>query len=558
MNDFLSSLTEHFPWLKPVVTWLVAWLVISFPAYLILPIVEAASAKVSAFAARAAACVLAWTARLSTVREENERQVVEDYAVRLARDERHAMWQVAISEISAPLERLDSALGETRREVVQLNKRLRSLDFDGYSPIIPDANALPKLSVEHRSAWGNLIFSAAVVLACMAVNVGMLQQIILGLGIIPEHLTYLGLPLAGVFAWLLTFFETGVGFSLGQVFAKAEVEGRRLSGGVLLTVSLATAVAIVEGFFYSQIAGPPQQGDEVQLPLLGVTMSQRDVFFIWGSALVGGLMLFGALLHGSLHMVLRSGTTGRLRRQLHAMTVAATDWKEDLGAVDEALTKAVDLGASVDEGIGRYEGKVAETKKTIQSIMEASERTSMEPMQRVSPSDARMLLYRSGFWLAVTLASGFVVVKLASPAPSAIAILVVSMAIGVGLRSASERLHEPLVTGASKWHRIVTGVATAGLVLTILGLLVGSRWLIAIGVALVLLLCGFEGAELLGFISLYFRWARDIVLTIIGWLAVAALHATRLACLVLAWALVLAAAPLTRIFDRGREGEHAQ
>src|SRR5262249_26081007 len=180
------------------------------------------------------------------------------------------------------------------------------------------------------------IFSSALALGCIAVNVGMLQQIIEGIGLIPPDKQYFGVALSTVLAGLITVVETGVGFFLGAAYSHAtHQEGRRLTSGVIVSSGLAGAMALVEGFFYSQIAASPSGPQQTfHIPFIDARMTQEDLFFIWGAALVTSLMLFGLWFHTSLETVLRTRTPRTLRRQLRNAIETASQYRECVGAIE--------------------------------------------------------------------------------------------------------------------------------------------------------------------------------------------------------------------------------
>ena len=161
--------------------------------------------------------------------------------------------------------------------------------------------------------------SALLLVAITTVNTGMLSQILRDLGFIPPSLKFFGVALFYILAFLLTLVEAGIGFLHGA-FSDADLSDERakIHIGPTLAALGAVAMACVEGFFYSRIM--PNRTDTVTIPLIGYTLPQTDVFFIWGFLLVMTLFGLGLAFYRNLRIVLHGTALAAVRKQWRAFT----------------------------------------------------------------------------------------------------------------------------------------------------------------------------------------------------------------------------------------------
>jgi hypothetical protein len=171
------------------------------------------------------------------------------------------------------------------------------------APTFPQVPATDQLSAEHgslRTARVRLAVSTVILLALISVNTGMLGQILRDLGFIPHDLSYLGIPLYMILAFILTLAEAGLGY---VHTAGRPDEPTRVAIWPVAAVCFALVIACVEGFFYSQVA--PAKEQLVDLPI-GIQIKQATLFFLWGSTLVLVLFSLGTIWSASLERITRS------------------------------------------------------------------------------------------------------------------------------------------------------------------------------------------------------------------------------------------------------------
>ena len=130
----------------------------------------------------------------------------------------------------------------------------------------------------------------------------MLWQILRDLGFIPHDLTYFGIPLYLVFAFMLTLVEAGLGY-VHTAGRPTPDEASRFALWPPIASCFAVVMACVEGFFYSQVA--PSKNSLVDLPI-GQQIKQGTLFFLWGATLVLVLFGLGAIWSASLERIARS------------------------------------------------------------------------------------------------------------------------------------------------------------------------------------------------------------------------------------------------------------
>jgi hypothetical protein len=171
-------------------------------------------------------------------------------------------------------------------------------------PPLPSADCLAAQHGILRETWIKLLSCSVLLMAIISVNTGMLSQILRELGVVPRDLSFFGLPLYYVFAFMLTLVEAGIGMFFAYTLPGPDEPGR-LPIFPLVAAICALGIAGVEGYFYSQVA-PGKLTETFELPG-GLPMRQHTLFFLWGAILV--IVLFG-LGHVCADAIRRIGRWG--------------------------------------------------------------------------------------------------------------------------------------------------------------------------------------------------------------------------------------------------------
>jgi len=139
-----------------------------------------------------------------------------------------------------------------------------------------------------------LIFSGTILFGLMLVNTGTLSQILRDLGVVPATMTFAGISLSSVFAFILTLVEAGIGVIYGATHDKESDKLFRWSAFIWSTFMMVFAfiLACVDGFFYSRVA--PSTG-VFTVPFINFTMPKSNLFFLWGFVLMMTLFSLGSI-----------------------------------------------------------------------------------------------------------------------------------------------------------------------------------------------------------------------------------------------------------------------
>jgi hypothetical protein len=332
MSDLAHTILTQVPWLKTFLAWAFATAVVlaivAIPAYyLFLPITQRLRAELSQY--------------LNLLRERHRKNAAERseaqraLIARFAQDQllRHLdssssrLWSrtnatllQSVHDIQSQLSNVSGRVEEFTNALPELHEGLKAIsnsvpkDFH-----LPTAEAnLAQTGGTLRVARMALAISILLIISIITVNTGMLSQIIRDLGF-SASLKFLGVPLFSVLALLITCVEGGLGFVHGVLSdPDLQEEGSKIHVGAILTSIGAVGIACVEGFFYSRIM--PTRVETVTIPLIGYTLPQTDVFFIWGFLLVMTLFALGLTLYRMGARVLRGTALTTINRQLGSIT----------------------------------------------------------------------------------------------------------------------------------------------------------------------------------------------------------------------------------------------
>ena len=513
MESFSGFVAQHVPWFWAALAWSLAILgliaVASIPAYFLLyPITTNVRRGVSSYLSRL-------VSKQSAARERRRRAVealIEDF-----RD------NSGITYVSERLTRVEAALGsfsEITRTLKPQLARVSDLEraFERVSenltesvlkaaPAFPNLPAADQLPAQHgslRTAKVRLFVSSMILIALIAVNTGMLGQILRDLGFIPHDLTYFGIPLYLVFAFMLTLVEAGLGY-VHTAGKPTPDEASRFALWPLIAACFAVVMACVEGFFYSQVA--PSKNSLVDLPI-GSQIKQGTLFFLWGATLVLVLFGLGAIWSASLERIARSAD------HLPAFVRRLSRYREKFDAACAGAGRGAGRLREEVEAIRRdLRAAAQETTSLVASVGELRDGvTSANPVDAITPrqlttAEAHHFTSLAGMWCILTVLSLFLVTASGLYAFAPYIGLRAALLVSVGLAACflilglllprGELLldgtrNRRLIVSGSFWKR-KTGVTFVVLVVTAFAILlwrVGVTRYQAAFCILVLVLCG--------------------------------------------------------------------
>jgi hypothetical protein len=513
MESFSGFVSQHIPWFWGVMAWSLAIVgliaIAAIPAYfLVYPIITNVRRGVSSYLSRL-------VSRQSVARDRRRRAVeglIEDFkensgityvSERLTRVEAALR---SFSEITRTLKPQLARVSDLERAFERVSNNLTEslLKAAPAFPNLPAADQLPAQHGSLRTAKARLFVSSMILIALISVNTGMLGQILRDLGFIPHDLTYFGIPLYLVFAFMLTLVEAGLGY-VHTAGRPTPDEASRFALWPIIASLFAIVMACVEGFFYSQVA--PSKNSLVDLPI-GSQIKQGTLFFLWGATLVLVLFGLGAIWSSSLERIARAADhlpafVRRLSRYREKFDAACAGAGRGAGRLrDEVEAIRHDLQSATQE-----------TTSLVASVGELREGvTSANPVDAVAPrqlttAEAHHFASLAGMWFNLTLLSlflvtlsglyaffpyiGFRAALLVSVALAA-CFLILGMLLPRGELLLDGTRNRRLIVSGSLW-RGKTAVTLAVIVLAAFGVLLWrigvSRYQAAFCI-LVLVLCG--------------------------------------------------------------------
>jgi hypothetical protein len=413
--SWVSTLISTGPWPLQAAFWVIAvtllWLVTSIPAYLVLPSLRRAHAAVSALAQRLWASIATRIGTADSAMDEELSTFAEQQRLVIVRQAHLSAFQASAAKVLEPVQRitadLTSALSEARAVEVALpapaDGGTRASDVP--SPSISSVDANDFASV--RIAGFLLPVFLGMLLALIAVNTGMLGQILKDLGLVPPTIMLFGVPLARLFAAFLTGIEASTGLLYGWRGVRTEpIPGmpRRIDGMRWFALAAAVAFGVVEGFFYSRIAGSTES-----VSFAWITLSQQGIFFGWGVVLV--LLLFGlgdacfeafvAVVKGhSVSAFRRALTRAEKRaRRLHSdsskLGILAESTRRNLQDIRELLSARGDMHPLV--------AAIENLQHDLRRLREETPDWTSPQAAVAARAEARSLRNRIGVWLIVAV-----------------------------------------------------------------------------------------------------------------------------------------------------------
>lgn len=411
MQPLVDFVAQHIPWFWGVMAWSLAIVgliaIAAIPAYFLLyPISTNVRRGVASYLSRL-------VARQSAARERRRRAVealIEDFkdnagityvSERLTRLEA-AM--VSFSEMAKTLKPQLGRVFDLQRAFERVSNNLTesALKAAPAFPNLPTADQLPAQQGSLRTAKARLLVSSLILIALIAVNTGMLGQILRDLGFIPHDLTYFSVPLYLVFAFMLTLVEAGLGY-VHTAGRPTPDEAKRFALWPLIATCFAVVMACVEGFFYSQVA--PSRNSLVDLPI-GSQIKQGTLFFLWGATLVLVLFGLGAIWSTSLERIAKSADhfpafVRRLWRYREKFDAACAGAGRGAGRLREEV-----------EAIRRdLQAAAQETTSLVASVTELKEGATAGNLadavapRQLTTAEAHHFTSLAGMWFLLTLLS---------------------------------------------------------------------------------------------------------------------------------------------------------
>ena len=420
MANLLEPLFQQIPWAKPAVAWLlfatIILIVSTLPAYLVLlPIARIIRGRFSEFAD--------WLSEVS-VRHSEESQKTREHALDLYTSDHLLMhlvtagkttWGRAVSEAMQTADQIRKAVSAATSsadhliaELPAIHDKLKSLDtiVPKDLPSVGDPSALQADIFRLRVARTQFAGAAFLVLALVAVNTGMLSQILGGL--ISQSIVVFGIPLYYLFAALITTVESGLGYAHG-VFSESEVDATpRISFSAIAMTGFGIGIALVEGFFYSRIH--PNRADTVTIPFVNYTIAQSDIYFMWGFLLVMSLFSLGLITYRARVKMLKQTSSAVLKGELVKLKRNLTDWAE---ALHSTISLAEKAQQQTKEQLKNPSAKLGlEAIQNLINQLPNIEEPSWTQNTRIplGKAELRSLVVRAGAWFVIALLAALVFV----------------------------------------------------------------------------------------------------------------------------------------------------
>lgn len=593
MGDLIGSILKEVPWLRSFLAWSIAilavFLVVTVPAYFILwPFFARARKQLAEFVT-----ALGETLRTAQERrDERLNEAADDFSGdgglwRIAPGAR-GRWSALVSSVLRRLKRLRKPLAKAAKALGSLSRNIPRVQQILQGAEIGEARALPDLGQADEVAESaatlrvssmKLIMAAVILLGLMLVNTGMLSQILRDLGVIPSASNFAGIPLAYVFAFILTLVEAGLGIAHGAVRSD---NPEKLSLWPAVMILFAVVLACVEGFFYSRIA--PTKGT-FSLPFTGAEMKQSDLFFLWGFVLVMTLFSLGRIGFENFAAVLRGSPSGVLRREIRNLRKQYEAYIAAFRKSEEALKAARAAAVDADRVIqgpaanaGSVQEMLGEVRQTVGSLSDQPPSWAARQEQaKLSQSEVHRLAQAAGlwstfatFWITVMAVTGLTCFGAFYPAfeplllwtmavGQALIFFAAGFLLGVGDTVVQEGEGRKVVSPPN-FSRVAGFVLGGLLIVTYVALFftlakaTGLRaiWGSDLLVGLFLIAAGHQLGPLLNVVRLWLRRVWNLVLLVLeaAWLGF--MRLLHILVIVLEYASYLLAAPLDKVLSGRR------
>lgn len=421
MSDFIDFLFEGAPWLRPVLTWIIAFLIVflilTVPAYFIFwPFFERARKQLAAFIEHLAKGLEETQRNRANRLNSAADEFLKDGGLWRLKSESGGHWAKLMGRLTRVLKKLRKPVGKAAKsldsliqKIAALQQSLQRLQLSEVAELqaplkLPEAEESAESAREVRVAWMTLILAVTILLALMLVNTGMLSQILRDLGVVPAAMTFAGIPLAYVFAFILTLVEAGLGVAHGATRSR---NPDKLSIWPAIIAVFAVIVACVEGFFYSRVA---PSADTFSLPFLSYEIPQSHLFFLWGFVLVMTLFSLGLIGFEACATVLCGSKSGMLRREIKKLRRGHERYARAVKQAQEALDKAKAAATDADKilqgpatNAESVRQELDRVWKQVEALKGAVPEWAKDKEAALTRTEVHQLAQTGGLWLTVAL-----------------------------------------------------------------------------------------------------------------------------------------------------------
>lgn len=595
MNSFIEFLNEQMPWLPSVLSWIIGisiiFLILMVPSYFIFwPFFERVSQKLKDFISRL-------SKRLDELPQKGKQRLDQiadeflgDNGLRRLKSGGEGYWLelnrnlIYVSKkLQTPVIGAAQSLNGIKEQILAFNKQLGRSVIDKAQPLPELPESTEKIVDDVatlRIAWMKLILAGTVLLGLMLVNTGMLSQILRDLGVVPATMTFVGIPLSYVFAFILTLVEAGLGVAHG---ATREKESTKLFSWSAFMMVFALILACVEGFFYSRIA--PSTG-VFTVPFINYEMPQANLFFLWGFVLVMTLFSLGSISFEAGVIVVSGTKTSRLRRELKKLSKTHERYTNAVESSRKNLDEAKRIVGDIDNVIQGPATHYASVREQLDFVLVELKKLSGETPEwardkeeELTRTEVYQLAQTGGIWLIFALL-GIVAVTLtglnsfAAFYPDLPRVILWIMAVGqavvffgVGYLFSTRVTFvqgtkgERGVLTSPRFSRIASYIIGGLLVVTYLTLLfttaspigMGAVWFSNLVVGLFLIAAGYQLSPLLNIVRLWLLRVWNLVLHVLEVLWFALVRLVHVMVVILENIFYLLAMPLESFLRKRQE-----
>lgn len=598
MDNFLDFLTREVPWLLPVLAWLggiiLIILILAIPAYFVFwPFFQRARAQLAYF-------IDQLVSKYKTIRTERTNRLdssadefLNDGGLQRLKTEASGHWTAiakgltrTLRKLYKPLKKATNSLRVLTKKVSTLEKQVRKSEVPPLHDltVLPLPQELAESVAQIKIAWIKLAAAAIILPALMVVNTGMLSEILLDLGVVPASLTFLGLQLAYVFAFILTLVEAGLGVAHA---ATRSDDSEKISFFPIVVTIFAVVVACVEGFFYSRVAPT----GTFTLPFFNYEMPQAHLFFFWGFVLVMTLFSLGLIAFDAAVTIVRGTPSRTLRREFKKLKKGHEQYAYALKQSEEALSAAKASAKNVDQII---QGPATNSESVQQELTRISDRA--QSLQRTIPewaqdsekplvrSEVHDLAQRAGLWLLLsTIALMVITINglytfapfFSTPQPflswilaigQAAAFFTVGLLLGAGETVVQGTESERRVWAAPQLSRLLAYILGFTILIThlviffviALPLGLGGLWFLNLLIGLLLTAAGYQLISLLNVMRMFLLRFWNVVIIVFQMIWLALIRLMQFVIIIFENISYLFALPLLKIFRKRREEAEAE
>lgn len=593
MSDLIDFLSREVPWLFPALAWLGAIiliiLILAIPAYFIFwPFFQRARAQLASFIDRLLGKFKAIRTDRANRLDSAADEFLKDGGLWRLKTEAAGHWTAltrgflrTLRKLRKPLNNASTSLRNLAKKTSDLEEQVRKSEVSKLHDltVLPEPQELADSVARIRVAWMRFSLAAIVLLGLMIVNTGMLSEILLDLGVVPAALTFFGLQLAYVFAFILTLVEAGLGVAHG---ATRSDNPEKIAIFPIVITLFAVIVGCVEGFFYSRVAPT----GTYSLPFLDYEMPLSDWFFFWGFVLVMTLFSLGLIAFDAAVTILHGTPSQTLRRELKKLQKGHEQYARALKHSEEALgeAKAEASGAGqIVQGPAANAASVREELdrvfKQMENLKDVVPEWAKDTEMPLTRTEVHQLAQTAGLWSLLSMTGLFVITVTGLYAfglfyPSiqplllwvlalgqAIAFFAVGFLLGAGETVVQGAERERKVWAAPQFSRLLAYTLGCAMLIAHVAIFfvialptrLGGLWFLNLLVGLFLIAAGYQLSALLNVMRLWLWRLWNVVVLVfqVVWLAIVRL--VQFVVVILENLAYLLALPLVKLFHGKRK-----